>query len=254
MKFPLIISIALSIFISLFSLSGLVAAEERTSQDSTEDEIFIFYAGVPSPLKEILEMRLQEAFRRIGKKSRLQSTGSSQRALLMANDVGDGDVMRGPGIKKIAPDYTANLLMIPESIMDIEFYVYTKDKVFPVNGWESLKHYRNGLRIGVKILEKNIPGNRTTLPESEQLFQMLDQGRLDTVTEHAVIADYFIQKLHLSNIKKLPPPLITVPGYSLIHKKHQALIPAIAKSLSEMKADGSYDKIKDDVFMQMLMP
>lgn len=115
----------------------------------------------------------------------------------MANEAGDGDVMRVPDIKKIVPDITGNLVQIPESISDITFNVYTKNTIFPVDGWQSLKNYRNGLRVGVKILEKNIPGYRTILPNSERLFQMLDQGRLDTVSEHSIVANDLIKKLHL---------------------------------------------------------
>lgn len=36
--------------------------------------------------------------------------------------------------------------------------------------------------------------------------------------------------------------------------KHQALIPKIAQSLAEMKADGSFDKIKEDVLKKMIAP
>ncbi len=219
--------------------------------DSSEENTYVFYTGVKSPLKEILKMRLQEAFRRIGKKVKLIPTGSAQRALLMANEAGDGDAMRVPDIKKIAPETTGNLLQIPESIIDIKFCVYTKGQVFPVNGWNSLRSYRNGFRVGVKILEKNVPGDRTILPDSERLFQMLNQGRIDTVTEHAFIADYLLQKSHLTNINKLSPPLVTFPGYSFIHKKHQALIAEIAKSLGEMKADGSFETIRHDALRQM---
>ncbi|MEN8256910.1 MAG: transporter substrate-binding domain-containing protein [Thermodesulfobacteriota bacterium] len=220
--------------------------------DTSKEKTYIFYTGVKSPLKEILEMRLQEAFRRIGKKSHLQSTGSAQRALLLANETGDGDAIRVPSIKKMAPGATSNLLQIPESIIDTTFNVYTKGKVFPLDGWQSLKNYQNGFRGGVKILEKNIPANRTILPDSERLFQMLNQGRLDTVTEHSVIADYLITKLHLTGIKKLSPPLFSVPGYSFIHVKHRSLIPEISQVLSEMKTDGSFEQIKDEVLTQLL--
>ncbi len=222
--------------------------------ESSEEKTYIFYSGTQAPTRKIVEMRLQEAFRRIGKKISVHFTGSAQRALLMANETGDGDALRVADIKKRVPDLTGNLLQIPESIITIQLYVYTKDKDFSVDGWDSLQGYRNGFRVGVKILEKNIPGSRTLLPDSERLFQMLDQGRLDTVSEHGVVADYLIKKLHLTNISKLSPPLVTVPGYSFIHKKHQALLPAITKSLVEMKADGSFDKIGNDVLKQLMAP
>lgn len=222
--------------------------------DPSEKIAYVFYTGTQSPVREIVEMRLQEAFRRIGKKSSMQYTGSAQRSLLMANEFGDGDVMRVADIRTLAPEMTDNLLQVPESIIELEFHVYTKDKVFPVTGWESLISYRNGFRTGVKILEENIPGNRTILPDSERLFQMLEQGRLETVSEQSLIGDYLITKLHLTNINKLSPHLISVPGYTFIQEKHQDLIPEIARSLSEMKADGSFEKIRNDVLTQMFVP
>jgi len=153
---------------------------------SAEDKIYVFYTGAQSPIKEILEMRLDEAFHRIGKKSRLVFPGSAQRALLMANKFGDGDALRVQEIKKIAPDLTDNLLIVPEPIIHIIFYVYTKEKIFQVDNWESLKSYHNGFRVGAKILEKNIPGKTTILPDAVRLFKMLDQNRLDTVTEQNI--------------------------------------------------------------------
>lgn len=104
------------------------------------------------------------------------------------------------------------------------------------------------------MLEDDIPGSRTILPDAERLFQMLDQGRLDTVLEHSLIGDVLIEKAHFTTINKLSPPLIAVPGYSFIHKKHQALIPGIAQSLAEMKADGSFEKIRADVLVEMIVP
>lgn len=233
---------------------ALTELVEEGYWDSADEKLYVFYSGTQSPLREIVASRLQEAFRRIGKKSRVQFTGSAQRALLMANELGDGDAMRISDIKEMAPDTTANLLRIPESIIDLQFYVYTKNRVFPLNGWQSLETYHNGMRGGVKILEANLPGSRTILPDSERLFKMLDQGRLDTVSEHCVIADYLIKKLQLSNINKLSPALITVPGYCFIHKKHLAMVPEIAQSLADMKADGTFEKIRDDVLKQMTPP
>ncbi len=217
-----------------------------------EEKKYIFYTGAQSPVREILEQRLQEAFRRSGKKCRVRSTGSAQRALMLANEDGDGDALRVPNIKELVPELTGNLVQIPEAIIDINFVVYTKDKHLPIEGWESLKGYRNGLRGGVKVLEENIPAQRTILPDSERLFQMLDRGRLDTVSEHAEIGDYIIKKLQISNVKKMWPPLISTSGFIFIHKKHQNLIPEITQILVAMKKDGSFEVIRDDVLTKML--
>ncbi len=208
---------------------------------------FVFYTGAQSPVKDIVEGRLQEAFQRIGLRFRLVYPGSAQRSLVMANENGDGDGTRVPGIKQIAPQETGNLIQIPEPIAAIQFYVYSKGAVSSVNGYSSLAKFRNGFRVGTKILEKNIPGERIILPGSARLFQMLNDQRLDTVVEWGFIADTIIQENNYSGITRLTPPLVDLPTYSLIHKKHQALIPALVKALQEMKTDGIFEKIEADV-------
>ena len=208
---------------------------------------FVFYTGAQSPVKDILEGRLQEAFKRIGLKFRLVCPGSAQRALVLANEDGDGDANRVPGIKQIAPKDTENLVQIPEPVNSIRFYVYTKGTALSVNGYKSLANLRNGFRVGTKILEKNIPGERIMLPEATRLFQMLDDGRLDTVVELSFVADKIIKENNYSGITRSLQPLEDLPAYSLIHKKHQALIPEITEALKEMKADGTFEKIEEDV-------
>lgn len=220
------------------------------SVKASDSKRLVFYTGIQSPIRDILEKRLQEASKRIGRQFRMEFTGSSQRALVMANTVGDGDALRVSDIKKIAPENTTNLIMVPESLFEISFFVYTKDKFFIVDGWGSLKLFHNGFRVGIKILEKNIPGQTTLLPDSSRLFQMLDQERLDTVTEHGIIADAHIRRLKLKNMVKLTPPLVTFPGHCFIHKKHAELIPQLAASLAAMKKDGTFFAIRESVMLQ----
>jgi polar amino acid transport system substrate-binding protein len=226
---------------------------EQALKEINEEGVFVFYTGVQSPIFEILQRRLLEAFRRIGKTCEVRSTGSSQRALLLANEKGDGDAFRNGRIKEIAPELTSNLLQIPEPIGDVDFYVYTSGKNLVVTDWSSLNDLENGLRVGAKILEKNIPENQTRLPDTERLLMMLAENRLDTVTEHGVIADFKIQQLQLQGISKLSPPLVSHPGYSYIHKKHKQLIPAISASLAEMKKDGSFIQIEKSFFEELLI-
>lgn len=211
------------------------------------DNSYVFYTGVQSPIKEILQLRLEEAFKRIGEKAQLIHTGSAQRALVMANEEGDGDAMRVPDIKKIAPDITQNLVIVPEPILEIQFYVYTQKKGVKVDGFQSLAGLNNGFRVGAKILEKNIPEKRTILPDSVRLFKMLAQGRLDTVIEHNMIAEYIKKELDIFGVKRLEPPLVTVPGFCFVHRKNIHLVNKLANSLSEIKKDGSFLKIEKSI-------
>ncbi len=232
--------------------ADIIPRLEQALNEINKEGVFIFYTGIQSPLFDILKLRLTEAFRRIGKACEVRSTGSSKRALIMANENGDGDAYRNGRIKEMQPDQTSNLLMIPEPIADVEFSTYTNGKTLLVNDWDSLNGLENGLRVGVKILEKNVPDNQTRLPDTERLLKMLAEDRLDTLTEHSIVADFKIQQLHLQGITKMTPPLASFPGYSYIHKKHKQLIPEISASLVEMKKDGLFMQIEKDVFKDLL--
>lgn len=232
--------------------SDIIPLLEQAIREINAEERLIFYTGVQSPLLEILQKRLQEAFTRIGRVCEVRSTGSPPRALLMANEQGAGDALRSQDIKRLAPDMTVNLLRVPESITEIVLHAYSSGDMFPTPGWSSLEGRKNGMRVGAVILEKNIPGNKTLLPDSDRLFQMLAVKRLDTVSENSDIADFLIQKKHLFGIKKLHPALASFPGYCYVHKRHKALIPLISASLAEMKWDGSFDRIKQETIAQLL--
>ncbi len=216
---------------------------------SNQTKEVTFYTGLHPPMQYVLEKRLQEAFKRgVGFKLKLINPGSAQRAIIMANEHGDGDANRVPNIKEIAPKVTENLLLIPEAINTLSFYVYTKGAAHLGNDFQSLANLRNGFRVGVKLLEKNVPGERVMLPEAKRLFQMLDDRRLDTVVAISFVADAVIKENNFSDIRKATQSLEKIPAYSLIHKKHQALIPKIVHALQEMKADGTFEKIEKDVF------
>ena len=219
--------------------------EDGSFENITKE--FVFYTGVQSPVLDILEGRFHEAFRRIGLRFKLVNPGSSERALFLANEDGDGDANRIGDIKQIASNISQNLVIIPEPINSITFYVYNKGSVLPISGYQSISDLRNGFRVGAKILEKNVPGNRTILPDIKRIFQMLNDGRLDTVIELPYIAEKIIKENNYSGITRLTPPLLDLPAYGFIHKKHQALIPEIVKALKEMRADGTFLKIEEDV-------
>lgn len=230
----------------------IVPRLEQAIKEINEEGVFVFYTGIQSPVFEILRQRLKEAFKGIGKICEVRSTGSSLRALQIANENGDGDAYRNKNVKKLNPDITSNLVVIPESIGNVEFYVYTKGKHLAVTDWTSLNGFKNGLRNGALILEKNIPEPQTRLPDTDRLLQMLQEDRLDTVTEHGVTADFRLKKLKLKGITKLVPSLASFPGYSYIHKKHASLIPAISASIADMKKEGRFEQIEREVIEKLL--
>jgi polar amino acid transport system substrate-binding protein len=46
---------------------------------------------------------------------------------------------------------------------------------------------------------------------------------------------------------QLSPALKDVDMYLYLHKKHEALVPRLAKALRDMKADGTYNRIMSSI-------
>ena len=236
--------LAISLFIGIFIFSTHLFAADGTI--IPKQKTYVFHTAVQTPIKEILTSRIQEAFQRLNLNAKIAINPSSQRALMLANEEGDGEAFRVPDIKEISPDNTNNLIQVPESIISVGLAVYSKNLSFPVEGWGSLAKYHNGARIGAKILEKNIPGKKTFVLTTMQLVQLLDLDRIDTMVDWDLMADHAIQKLKITSIKKLSPYIKTQSFHIYLNKKHQALVPKLAKVLRQMKEDGFYGRIEKE--------
>lgn len=233
--------------------NNIIPQLEQALRKINKKQVLVIYTGVQSPVINVVSVRLKEACRRINQVCEVRSTGSSQRALVLANEKGDGDAFRVEEIKTIAPHLTDNLVQVSEPVIFTQFCVYSSGVDFSVDSLDSLSGFRNGLRNGVKFLEKRMPGEKTVLPDSKRLFMMLQDKRLDTVSEHCDLADFIIQKWNLSGIKKLRPLLAEFPGYIYLHNKHKELVPQLAASIASMKADGSFNRLKIETVRKLLV-
>lgn len=197
----------------------------------------------------ISEKVLKEAYRRIGIKIIVKQY-PAERAVRMADSgEADGDTNRLAGINK---EYT-NLIMISPPVGFDEGVVFTKDKVFPVNGWESLKPYKVGILRGNKFAERGTEGMRSFSANTiEQLFEMLDAGRTDLVVIVRLNGLITLKKLNLKGIRALEPPLGKYDFCHYLHKKNERLVPKIAASLQEMEKEGLMLKIREQTIADLL--
>jgi polar amino acid transport system substrate-binding protein len=56
-----------------------------------------------------------------------------------------------------------------------------------------------------------------------------------------------VRSLGFKGIVQLSPALKDVDMYLYLHKKHEALVPRLAKALRDMKADGTYNRIMSSI-------
>ncbi len=221
-----------------------------TQLNAEKKELF-FHTGVSksgeiSIFDKIAFSRLEEAFKRssLNLKPVLRPV-PSQRALMLTNSKGDGELMRLKNIKKLAPEVTNNFVIIPEIIMTNNVVVFTKNLNFTVKGWESLKPYNNGVQRGIRLFDKT--PNRVDVNHISQAFQMLDRNRIDTVLIFKIVGLQIVKKEKYKGVKILEPPLWKIEAYPFLHKKHKKIAGKIAAALKSMKKDGSFQKIRRQI-------
>lgn len=214
-------------------LGGLAQAQAPTLTISTNN----------TPLdRRALQDLSQEAFRRAGVELRLVNL-PSERSLHAANlgEV-DGEGLRIAGLTAQYP----NLVQVPERYVGISFVAFARDATIRLdNGWESLKPYSVAYIGGWKMFEANASAARVVnkVDKPEQLFRMLDGGRIDLALYTRADGVALVKGMGLSAIAPVVPALKDVDMYLYLNRKHEALVPKIAKALRDMKADGSYNRI-----------
>ena len=232
------IKIHLTALLSLLVITSPVCAQEPLVLSKPDD-----------PIAEVSSKVLREAYQRIGIQIQMK-TLPAERGLVQSNQgMIDGEVNRIQGIESTY----SNLIMVPVAINTFEGVVFTKKVTFPVTGWDSLRPYNIGVRIGTKFAEQGTEGmNVESVTTNEQLLLKLYAGRNDVIVTSRIEGLGQIKRLQLKGVKVIEPPLVTEKLYHYLHKKHAAMIPGIAKVLREMAAEGRIQAIQEQAIAELL--
>ena len=210
----------------------------------------LLIASPGAPTAKVTEQILREAYKRIGIQIQIKEF-PAERSLLMSNEgQSDGDVNR---IKEVEKLYT-NLIRVPIVVNTVEWVAFSNNVRFPVEGWESLKPYKIALRRGMKIAEIKTEGmSREVVTTDEQIFKLLDIGRVDVAVSDLLTGRIELKRLNLESIFKLEPPLTTVELYHYLHKKHENLVAKITESLQTMENEGEIRRIREQAEEELLV-
>lgn len=199
-----------------------------------------------------LDRLLAEAFRRAGARAEMLVHESSERALMNANNgIDDGSA---PRIKDLERQYP-NLVRIPEKLFDNDFVALSLRYRFATPDWQALAPYHVAYLIGWKIFENNLGGRAETtkVKDAGQLMSMLRQERADVILYERWQGLWRARELGLP-VATMEPPLARQEMYCYVHRKHAALVPAVAAALAAMKRDGSYQRIFDATLTPLRPP
>lgn len=197
--------------------------------------------------RKALEQLGRESFHRAGLELKLISL-PSERSLVAANQAEvDGEGLRVTGLTAQYP----NLVQIPERFVRISFVAFAKDATINLDGgWDSLASYRVAFINGWKMFEANARHAKVIhkVDKPEQMFRMLDEGRVDVVLYTRADGILLTRELGLSSVAPLSPSLRDVDLYLYLNRKHETLVPRLTQALREIKADGTYNRILSAIY------
>lgn len=197
-----------------------------------------------SPQKTgLIDELLEEALGRMGYELRVMTVPAERSLKMAATGIVDGDLLRTPAIEKHFP----TLLRVPETLMEGEFVVFSREPFDVKEGWNALAEKSVGIVIGMKIIEINVPESVvvTRLKNEKQLFSMLKKGRIDHAVFIRNIGQYYLNKNNIKGLVASDQSLDSVPAYVYLHPKHAALVPRLARELQDMKQEGSFQVLVD---------
>lgn len=192
-----------------------------------------------------LELLAKQAFAHINVAIRVNNL-TAERALVNVNmGIDDGDLYRTPGFEANYP----NLLQVPVVIDQLELFAYTTSKQNQISTWSDLDNYSVAYVTGHKIFERKVTSSKS--------MKVTDIYELPTMLENNIVEVILLdrcqsQRLFKSSKIKLHRYFLErIEAYMYLHKKHQALVPQLAKALVGMKNDGSFEKIRQRTFSRV---
>ncbi len=190
----------------------------------------------------IVDRLLIEAFRRANIGLSLRKVPPARAGSLVNSGIEDGC---GPRVAEFS-DHFPNLVRIEEPVIIFEMMAYTKLPDIEVFKWDDLAGHTVGHVFGAVMLDNKVrthAGTTVKLRNPRQVFQLLQQDRIDIGIAERWTALDLMKKLRLGNVRVLAPPLERRPLYFYVHRDHARLAPRIAEGLRAAKADGTYAKI-----------
>lgn len=223
----------------LTAVSGLSLAHGSNSK-------IVINSGAYAPLisadgKGFYNRLVNEIFRRLNIDVQCVQL-PTERSLINANrGIDDGIIARIAGLEKKYP----NLVRVPNSVLEYEFVAYSKTKLpQPPEQWKDLRPYVVGIIQGWKIYEKNVTDVKllTKVNTPKQLFMLIENNRADIVMFDRVQGQWWLKRLGIDATMH-QPALAKRKMYMYMHKKHSALVDPIAKTIADIKNDGTYKLI-----------
>jgi len=209
----------------------------------------LIFSGIQGSVNSEISMQvLKRAYQQIGIEV-MYLPLPGERALRTANaGKVDGEVFR---IANVHKKYT-NLVPVPTPINVLQGIAFSKNVDLKIKDWQSLAPYNIGIQVGIKFAERGTKGmHRIMVDTNEQLFKMIDSGRVDVIVAAHANGLKTLSALKLENISALQPAIQEYPLYHYLHKKHAALVPKLDAVIKNMQLTGMIDQIRKEALQKL---
>jgi len=187
---------------------------------------------------------LREAYRRIGVELVIRKVPADLAVQLTSTGQLDGEVQRIDAFKN---EYST-LIQIRPAINFLEAAVFSGSIDFEVKGWESLRSHSIGVVRGIRFSMNNTAGmRRYVASDYEELFKMLDLGRLDVGVVPRINGLWQLAWMGSPRLRELQPPVARFDLFHYLHEKHRSWAPILAAELTAMQREGRLAAIREHV-------
>jgi len=214
-------------------LLALSLARPAFAEPAAEHFIISMPAG--SPLEGFARQEFSEAYHRLGIDVTFALVPSA-RSLAMANEgASDADAGR---TAEVGARF-GNLVRVPSTIIEMDYRAITRDRKLAVTGWDSLKGHRICSLLGDKLIESRTAGlDREMTRGLPSALKMLEAGRCDVLIASQFAWSDF-DTIAPGHYCESDAPLMSVPIYHYVNKRHADLVPALTRILDSMHQDGT---------------
>jgi polar amino acid transport system substrate-binding protein len=249
MPFVKFVKTGLFLMVLLSLSSGFLFAEDKDSEAR-----LLFHSNHYPLLNNetqtgFLDRLTQEVLKRNGFTVEINFLPTERAFINLNQNLADGNVAKIAGLTSLYP----NVRQVPGAMIEMEFSAFTLQPKPDVKNWQDLYRYRVGIVTGMKIVETNLKDHPNligvTLPL--QLFQLLTADRVDYVVFTYWNGLSYAHRLGLQDRIEIATPALTVQDMFLyVNHTREELVPKFADTLAEIKADGTYQRL----FEELLLP
>lgn len=192
-------------------------------------------ADYVSPISDIEERVLGEAFQRIGARVQFVKLPLLRSLEMAASGQIDGDIGRITAVAQRHP----SLVMVPTAICQVDVAIYGKGADFARSTREDIRRMKTGIVRGVFVLNKYSEGMQVTEAQNfDALTQMLDNRRIEAAMVAHIDTEVLLRGGGAPTLVRWPYLWASEPLHCLLHQSQAALVPRLDEALKKMAQEG----------------